>query len=200
MCGGGGGEQKRETHMGHRHRPWRLRSRPAGSLACLSGAQLGASPGSEPLGEMGSGNLRPCAAMPRLAPHTQARPLTPGGGGGMLCSALLGALPVTPGRHRCVGGGGGMKRRILRFCTPTGHRYTIIAHQLEFAALSSRQMFLGLSGPPIRLPRSRLAHNYPGNLGCLGEIRSGSHSSSDTSSSAILDPPDKSTEPQETHG
>ena len=67
-------------------------------LACLapvwrpSGTQLGASTGGEPL-----------EGMPRLAPHTQAHPLTRRRGGGGACSALplLGACSPLLGGTGC---------------------------------------------------------------------------------------------------
>ena len=59
-----------------------FKSRLAGSPTCLSGTQLGASPGSEPLGEMGSGNLRPYAAMPcHASPRIHKHVFLLGGGG-----------------------------------------------------------------------------------------------------------------------
>ena len=156
---GGGGEQKRETHMGQTAQVVARGASEAGQqavlLACLAHSwapRLGQNL-SERWGQVTSVPARPCRASPRIRRHV----LLPRGGGGG-CSALpswVRSLSLLGGTGCCVCGGG-MKRR--------------------------------------------LAHNYPGNLGCLGEIRSGSHSSSDTSSSAILDPPDKSTEPQETHG
>ena len=74
----------------------------------------------------------------------------------------------------------GMKRRILSFCRPLGHRYTIIALEnsteccLEFIATAFIECFLGCLVSPA-LPGCLLATQYLDNLGRFDNLHVDTH-------------------------